>query len=254
MFTNNGRTIMKIIDNQKTNCTELINLIKKEGFEVICAGGFPRDYRLNKEGIGSNIRARDLDLYVKYTDDYDKLIKKLKCDNLHVEESFSEYTKTMNGVSKIYTGTYNSKVISGGFDKFEIIFIKHDKDLKDYVFTSFDVSICMAVFDGTDFHYSDSFEETLKTKVITFNGSLDRDLIDYSFKKHMPKLAEKFKDEFTLDVSNIKAPESVFNYFPKVVKKTELAKAFHKKDIAIEFKDYLVIEGASNTSKAQIWL
>jgi hypothetical protein len=187
-----------ILNSQKTNISRMLNWIQDQGFYAICAGGFPRDYILYQKGLGSK-KARDFDIYIASSDRDKDLIKIMKKKAKAFEKLYESYDESINDVKAVYTGQFINSKNDSTFDKFELIFVETD-DVRDYVFDKFDLSICQAYYDGEEFKTSKAFKDTLRTKTITYNTELSEDLVEYSFRKHVPKMLKKFGGEFFFDL------------------------------------------------------
>lgn len=193
-------------ESQRINCIAVLEKVRAVGGIAICAGGFPRDYILNEKELAYNYRASDFDIYIQNDSSKQDIIESFGLNNGNIFQKKEGY-EGQNDLDSIFTGTFSNPNNLSTFDRFELIFIDTD-DIENYVFKSFDTSICQAYFDGTQFKTSPEFDKTLETKVVTYNTSLSQDLIDYSFKSHVPKLVGKFSD-FTFDFTGVTIPKDV---------------------------------------------
>lgn len=196
----------EVLNSQKTNISKMLNFIQDQGFYAICAGGFPRDYILYQKGLGTK-KARDFDIYIASSDRDKDLIKIMEKKTKAFEKLYESYDDSINDVKAVYTGQFVNSKNDSTFDKFELIFVETD-DVRDYVFDKFDLSICQAYYDGEDFKTSKAFKDTLRTKTITYNSELSEDLVEYSFRKHLPKMVEKFGGTFFFDLKPDKYSDS----------------------------------------------
>jgi len=193
-------------ESQKTNCIAILEKVREAGGTAICAGGFPRDYILNQKEIGHNYRASDFDIYIQNDTSKQDIVESFGLNKELIYEKKEGY-EGQNDLDSIFTGNYSNPDNGKTFDRFELIFVDTE-DIENYVFESFDTSICQAYFDGKEFKTSPEFDKTLETKVITYNTSLNQELISYSFKSHVPKLVGKFSN-FTFDFTGINIPKDL---------------------------------------------
>jgi len=240
--------IKEVLEKQKENCSELLAKLNSIGLEAICAGGFPRDYMLNENKLGMQ-KARDFDIYIKgtYTDDMIQDLYKINlvtdvvmAKNTGIDPRTGlEYDLVMNDIDGILKGIFTGT--NRTFDSYELIFVDTNKSLDNYVFENFDVSICKATFDGTNFVGSKDFYETINSRKITFNTKLSPELKDYSFKKHINKLVSKFNTNFMFDFSNIEVPNFAVLDGYKLIKPTKIARKVHAGRIVMDSKNEILV-------------
>ena len=116
--------------------------------------------------------------------------------------------------------------------EFQVIVLDTDLDMESYIKKHFDLSICMATYDGKDFKELEPFTKTMSTKIITFNDDLGFDETEYGFRKHVAKITCRFaKHNFKYEGYNPKFNGYRFNC--KLINRSGLA------DIMIDDEKWL---------------
>lgn len=214
---------------QKNGADKFLKQIRKYTDEVIIAGGFARDWILRTK-YGYETSSNDVDLYVKYDPSLAKWLKDMHSQDV-CEEHTSGY-KGLNNLEKVYRfytqfpteeDDSSDDLFSPSHNvEFQVIVLNTDLDIETYVKDHFDLSICMATYDGTDFKELPEFIKTVETKIVTFNDSLGYQETEYGFKKHVAKITCRFATfGFIYEGYNPKFGGKRYNC--KLIKRTRLA-------------------------------
>lgn len=180
----------------KNGADDMLNTIKNYTDNVIIAGGFARDWILKtKYNIDTTIA--DVDVYVKSNSSLKRWLDDLSSKGV-VEELTNQY-EGLNNLDKVYRSLISCSVDKKGLllsenymVEFQIILINTDLNIEDYVHKHFDLSICMATYDGVDFKELPDFTKTMETKIVTFNDDLGYKETEYGFRKHVAKITCRF--------------------------------------------------------------
>lgn len=180
---------------QKNAADKFLNEIKKYTDEVIIAGGFARDW-ICRTKYDLDVYPIDVDIYVKDNPSLMRWLQEMDDKDVCQEET-SRY-EGLNNLKKVYKFYGHFTAIEGElFGKmydveFQVIVLDTHLDIETYVHNHFDLSICMATYDGKDFKELEPFIKTMETKVITFNDELGFKETEYGFKKHVAKISCRF--------------------------------------------------------------
>ena len=214
-----------------SNLNKVLDYVKKKGeVDAIIAGGAVRDLILNKT-------VNDYDVYIKCNDivEVANILKKLGIPNsLNHSKNYSFGMQDILFVSKSKTCVYPLNV--------DLVFIKTEKSLVDYVFSEFDFNICKVAFDGEVIRSSE-FEQCLNDKIIKLSNTISNEKIKHFAGIHLQKLFYKFSNDFQF--------EGLHEEFWKFNKDAKLLKCINRtkitdlltKDYVIKTDNYIVIRG-----------
>ena len=181
---------------QKNGTDKFLKQIRKYTDDVIVAGGFARDW-ICRTKYNLDVEPHDVDIYVKANPSLMKWLQDMDSKSICNEET-SRY-EGLNNLKKVYR--FETQFPTESSDElfqnmyeveFQVIVLDTELGMSDYVNKYFDLSICMATYDGKDFKELEPFTKTMETKVITFNDDLGFDETEYGFRKHVAKITCRF--------------------------------------------------------------
>lgn len=207
IFTTKGNSAEDLIQSRGLQSSDMIksilNRLKSQGIDAICAGGAIRDNIL-KQYI------KDIDIYMVNTNQALLYIHSIGCDKLTSTNS-DTYKEMSSDIVDVYQ-THKLGICV------QFILVNTD-NLVEFVEKTFDSDICKCWQDSAGVNYSEDFKLALETNTINLSTNLDEKNLQYSLKKHFPKLIFKFKEfNFNLDIDLSELPKDniLFDYFKAI--------------------------------------